>query len=88
VEFSQLWRRYRWETYSASETPGSGSCSYNYKDYCSIVLLTIVNAEYGFIHVDTGCNGRNSDGTVIENTTFYDKLKANMLNLTTTENKK
>jgi hypothetical protein len=57
---------------------------YNYKDYCSIVLLAIVNAEYDFIYVHVGWNGRNSDSGVIENTTFYDKLKANMLNLPTT----
>jgi hypothetical protein len=41
----------------------SGSCFYNYKDYCSIVLLAVVNVDYSF-------SRRTSDGGVIVNTTF------------------
>lgn len=59
----------------------SGSYFYNYKGYYSIVLFGIVNANYEFIFVDIGCNGRVSDGGVIEGTSFYEKLVSETLNL-------
>lgn len=53
---------------------GSGSYYYNYKGSHSLVLLAVANANYEFIMCDFGTNGRISDGGVIENTAFYDKL--------------
>ena len=50
---------------------GSGSFFFNYKGYHSIVLLGIVNANYEFILVDFGVNGRVSDGGVLEYTEFF-----------------
>jgi hypothetical protein len=41
----------------------------------SLVLMGIANANYEPILVDSGTNGRISDGGVIENTDFCDKLK-------------
>lgn len=63
--------------------PNSGSYYFNYKGYFSIVLMAIVNADYEFTLVDVGTNGRISDGGVIENTTFYEKLKSNCLHIPT-----
>lgn len=60
---------------------GSGSFFFNYKGYHSIVLLGIVNANYEFILVDFGVNGRVSDGGVLEYTEFFRRLKGNMLNI-------
>lgn len=58
----------------------SGTYYYNYKQYFSIVLLALVDADYRFIMVDIGCNGRNSDGGVLRNSTFGKKLlEGNML---------
>ncbi|CAH1984040.1 unnamed protein product [Acanthoscelides obtectus] len=37
--------------------------------------MSIVDANYEFIMVDFGVNGRISDGGVIDHTTFYQKLK-------------
>nr|CAI5861772.1 unnamed protein product [Callosobruchus analis] len=40
----------------------TGAMYYNYKNFYSIVLMAIVNAEYEFLYVDVGKNGRLSDG--------------------------
>lgn len=36
--------------------------------------MAIVNANYEFIMVDVGANGRVSDGGVFSNTKFYELL--------------
>jgi hypothetical protein len=54
--------------------PHSGSYFYNYKGAHSILMLALVNANYEFIMVHVGTNGRVSDGGVIENTEFHRKL--------------
>lgn len=47
----------------------------------SVVLMAIVDANYNFIYADVGCQGRISDGGVFRNTTLYQKLQNNELNL-------
>jgi hypothetical protein len=42
----------------------SGSLYYNYKNYFSLVLLGVCDANYNFIYVDVGAYGSNSDGAV------------------------
>lgn len=59
----------------------SGSYYFNYKKTHSIVLMAIANAHCEFILCDVGTNGRISDGGVINNTLFYDKLTNNQLNI-------
>jgi hypothetical protein len=65
--------------------PGSGSYFYNYKGFFSIVLMACVDANYKFLMVDVGVNGRVSDGGVIEQTTFYNKLQNSNLKLPNSE---
>ncbi|XP_063794791.1 uncharacterized protein LOC134956748 [Pseudophryne corroboree] len=59
----------------------SGSLYFNYKGYFSIVLMAIVNADYEFIYIDVGKNGRASDGGCLKDTIFYERLLSNQLHL-------
>lgn len=59
----------------------SGSFYYNYKHRHSMVLMAIVDAKYRFLLFDFGTNGRVSDGGVLLNTKFYEKLENNTLNI-------
>lgn len=46
--------------------------------------MAVVNANYEFIMVDVGTNGRVSDGGVLQNTAFGQQLKNNALKYPTT----
>lgn len=59
----------------------SGSEYYNYKDFFSIVLFALVDANYNFLFVDIGCQGRISDGGVFQNCELYGKITSQTLNL-------
>ncbi|XP_069597387.1 uncharacterized protein [Ranitomeya imitator] len=64
-----------------TQPPHSGSFYYNYKGYFSVILMALVNANYEFVSVSVGINGRLSDGGVLELTDFGDRLKENKLAL-------
>lgn len=61
--------------------PNSGSYYFNYKHTFSIVLLAIVDANYKFLYVDIGCNGRISDGGVFRNCNIYQLFERKELNV-------
>lgn len=61
--------------------PNSGSYYFNYKHSFSIVLLAILDADYKFLYVDIGCNGRISDGGVFKNSNIYRALEEKRLNI-------
>ena len=46
-----------------------------------MVLLALVDADYKFIYVDVGCNGRISDGGVYRNSSLSRALEQNNLNI-------
>ena len=48
----------------------SGSLFSNYKGSFSLVLMTLVDANYKFIYVDIGEYGSNSDGSTFKNSSF------------------
>jgi len=49
----------------------TGSNYFCYKNYCSTVLLAIVDPYYKFIIVDIGSYGRHSDSGIFKNSAFY-----------------
>ncbi len=63
----------------------SGSCYFNYKGSHSIVLMAVVNANYEFMYVDVGTNGRVSDGGAWANSSLCARLQEGTLGLPTDE---
>ena len=55
----------------------SVSYYFNHNRSFSAVLLALVNADYKFIFIDVGCNGRKSDGGVFCNSPFSKVLSRN-----------
>lgn len=68
------------------QPPGSGSYFYNYKDFFSIVLLAVFNANYEFMYINCGVIGRVSDRRVLFETDFGQKLENDQLNLPSSTN--
>ncbi|CAJ0938930.1 unnamed protein product [Ranitomeya imitator] len=56
--------------------------------YFSVILMALVNANYEFVDVDVGMNGRVSDGGVFEHTSFGESLRNNELLLPLNEDTK
>ena len=61
--------------------PRSGSQFFNYKGFNSIVLMAVVSAQYEFLFVDVGMNGRISDGGAFRQTEFALRLQDDDLSL-------
>ncbi|XP_022180908.1 protein ALP1-like [Myzus persicae] len=59
----------------------SGTEYFNYKGFFSIVLFAVVDANYNFTYANIGCQGRISDGGVINETKFKKSLEDNTMNL-------
>ena len=65
----------------------SGSEYFNYKKTHSIVLLAVCNAKYEFLLVDIGDSGRQSDGSVYNNSHLGHAIEHNLLNIPQPEKK-
>lgn len=59
----------------------SGSDHYNYKNSFSIVLMALVSSDYRFMYADIGSQGRISDGGVFRNSSLWQKMSSDSLNL-------
>ena len=61
--------------------PNSSTLFYNYKQYFSIVLMALVDADYKFTYIDIGDYGSNSDSAVFRNCNFGKAFMAGQLDL-------
>ncbi|XP_039280661.1 uncharacterized protein LOC120350589 [Nilaparvata lugens] len=59
----------------------SGSIYYNYKGTFSIILFALVDAEYNFLYIDVGANGKSNDDAVFQASTLNIAMERNTLNL-------
>ena len=59
----------------------SDSTYFAYKSFFSIVLLALVDADYRFLYVNVGCQGRISDDGVFKNSELYHLLVNGEVNL-------
>lgn len=59
----------------------SGSMYFNYKNYFSVVLLAIIDAEYRFIYVNVGSFGKDCDSSIFKTTTFWKMLTEHSLQI-------
>jgi len=58
----------------------SGSMYYNYKHFCSVVLLAMCDSNYLFTFVDIGAYGKESDSAVFRNSALCDAIKNKKFN--------
>jgi hypothetical protein len=62
--------------------PGnSGAMYFNYKHTFSIVLMALVDADYRFLFVNVGMQGRIADGGIFESTALHKILRTGGLNI-------
>ncbi|XP_036340161.1 protein ALP1-like isoform X2 [Rhagoletis pomonella] len=61
--------------------PKTGSLYFNYKKFFSIMLLALVDADYKFIYVNVGEQGKNSDAGIYSRSDLAEKLENNTLNI-------
>ncbi|XP_039296701.1 uncharacterized protein LOC111062618 isoform X2 [Nilaparvata lugens] len=61
--------------------PPGGSENFKYEGTFSIVMLALVDANYKFIYIDVGKNGRTNDASIFESSSLDDLLSNNTLNL-------
>lgn len=59
----------------------TGSLYFSYKKSFSIILLAVCDAQYNFMYVDIGAYGSQSDGGVLNNSSFGKKLFSKELNI-------
>jgi len=61
--------------------PNSGSTNFSYKGTYSIVLMALVDANYKFLVVDVGGQGRMSDAGLFNRSSLNQLIEAGQLNL-------
>lgn len=59
----------------------TGSMYFNYKQFFSIVLQAVADANLKFVAIDIGAYGRESDGGIFRNSSLYQHLITNTLEI-------
>ena len=52
------------QSIAIKKPPNAGSTYFNYKKFYSVVLITLVDADYKFLWVDIGAQGSASDAQI------------------------
>lgn len=63
------------------QPPNSGRQYFNYKQYFSIVLQAVADANYRFLNIEVGAYGRQSDGGIFASSDLYRRLESNSYNV-------
>ncbi|XP_066455030.1 uncharacterized protein [Eleutherodactylus coqui] len=61
--------------------PGSGSRYFNYKQYCSVVLLAVADSDDRFVLVDIGAYGSTADARFFRTSRIFQQLLSKQLAL-------
>lgn len=61
--------------------PHSGSMFYNYKQFFSIVLQAVADANYRFVAVEVGGYGKQSDGGTFRNSSLFQLMQSERLDI-------
>ena len=81
LEFSYM-RRSTWWKHVRIQCPrNSGSLYHNYKDFFSIVLFAIVDADYKFVAVDIGSYGKEGDAAIFKKSEIGKRIENGTLNI-------
>lgn len=59
----------------------SGSAFFNYKDYFSVLMLAVVDADYKFVAIDVGSYGRECDAGIYLKSNFGKQIKEKKNNI-------
>ena len=59
----------------------NASLFYNYKHYCSVVLMAVADTDYQFIYVNVGAYGKEADSTVFKESDLWKNLQNGTLNI-------
>lgn len=59
----------------------SGSMFYNYKNYFSLVLQAVADANCKFIFIEAGAYGKQSDGGTLRKSAIFSRLENHTLNV-------
>lgn len=59
----------------------SGFQFFNYKQFFSIVVMALVDANYGFTVIDVGHYGRSSDSNIFRQSTLHKLVYSGQLNI-------
>lgn len=55
--------------------PHSGSLYYNYKQFFSVVLQAVSDADYKFLSIEVGGRGSQSDGGTFASSALFERLE-------------
>lgn len=59
----------------------SASVYYNYKNYFSVVLMAVTDANYKFLYVDIGSYGKCGDSTIFQTSVMYQRILEGTMNI-------